>query len=325
MSNTYSKSLRILSLFERLNKGEFIKRKTAADYYGVSMKTIQRDIEELRLYLSVFYIEETAKIIYASDKEGYILIRDETNWLNCQEILGLSKILLESRAFSEDEMDSLLKKLVVQSPPQLRNHIEAVIRNEHFHYNPLEHGDLLLKKLWDLSQAVKKNKIIEIKYHKPNKFNSVIRKLEPLGLMFSEYYFYLIAQMHDKENDFKIPYRLDRIIEYNILDENYKIPYSDRFQEGEFRKRIQFMTPGKLLKIKFKFWGRSIQAVLDRLPTAKVINQQKESVYIVEAEVYGRGIKMWLLSQGQYIEVIEPEDFRQEMKDTLEDMVSVYK
>ena len=38
-----------------------------------------------------------------------------------------------------------------------------------------------------------------------------------------------------------------------------------RFQDGEFRKRIQFMQTGMLVKIKFYYNGPSLEAVLDRV------------------------------------------------------------
>ena len=37
-------------------------------------------------------------------------------------------------------------------------------------------------------------------------------------------------------------------------------------------------------------------------------------VPIIEAEVYWEGVKRWILSQQQYIEVIKPEEFRSEIK-----------
>ena len=37
--------------------------------------------------------------------------------------------------------------------------------------------------------------------------------------------------------------------------------YSDRFEEGEFRKKIPFMYGGKLRKVKFKYSGLSIENV----------------------------------------------------------------
>ena len=82
-----------------------------------------------------------------------------------------------------------------------------------------------------------------------------------------------------------------------VLEEHFRIPYADRFEEGEFRKRIQFMYGGKLRKIRFRYQGSSVEAVLDRLPTAKIIREE-EGTYEIEAEVYGQGVDMWVRSQG---------------------------
>ena len=64
------------------------------------------------------------------------------------------------------------------------------------------------------------------------------------------------------------------------------------------------MYGGKLQRVKFKYKGNSVEAVLDRLPTAKIISQ-KEGEYIINAEVFGKGIDMWLRSQGDAVEVIK--------------------
>ena len=53
------------------------------------------------------------------------------------------------------------------------------------------------------------------------------------------------------------------------------MPYNDRFEEGEFRKRIQFMYGGRLQKVKFRYSGADIDAVLDRLPTAQVLAEKE--------------------------------------------------
>ena len=81
---------------------------------------------------------------------------------------------------------------------------------------------------------------------------------------------------------------------------NIILPYASRFEEGEFRKRIQFMTGGRLRRIKFEYTGLNVDAVLDRLPTAKIISEDKGK-YLIQAEVFGDGIDMWLRSQGDWI------------------------
>lgn len=47
---------------------------------------------------------------------------------------------------------------------------------------------------------------------------------------------------------------------------------------------------------------------MDRLPTVEII-EIIEDKFIVEAEVYGNGIIMWLLSQGNNAKVLAPTDF----------------
>ena len=88
-----------------------------------------------------------------------------------------------------------------------------------------------------------------------------------------------------------------------VLDERFHIPYSSRFEEGEFRKRIQFMYGGKLQKVKFRYTGPDIDAILDRLPTAQILDET-DGAFIVSAEVFGKGIDMWIKSQGDSVQII---------------------
>jgi hypothetical protein len=99
-------------------------------------------------------------------------------------------------------------------------------------------------------------------------------------------------------------YRIDRIKQYKVLDERFRIPYANRFEQGEFRKRIQFMYGGKLQKVRFTYSGNSVEAVLDRLPTAS-IESEENGVYTISAEVFGKGIEMWLKSQGDMVQILE--------------------
>ena len=64
------------------------------------------------------------------------------------------------------------------------------------------------------------------------------------------------------------------------------------------------MYGGKLRRVKFKYTGLSVEAVLDRLPTARIVDEVK-GAYIIEAEVFGDGIDMWIRSQGDKIEILE--------------------
>ena len=63
------------------------------------------------------------------------------------------------------------------------------------------------------------------------------------------------------------------------------------------------MYGGRLQRVKFRYSGSDIDAVLDRLPTAQILSED-DGVYIVSAEVFGKGIDMWLKSQGDRVEIL---------------------
>jgi hypothetical protein len=166
--------------------------------------------------------------------------------------------------------------------------------------------------MWKIGQAIQSHQCIEIEYQGIQGSSIKKRKIQPLAIMFSEYYFYLTAFIEDKkvrekfnviDDSFPTIYRIDRIQSLRILDEKFHVPYSSRFEEGEFRKRIQFMFGGKLRKVSFEYSGFSIEAVLDRLPTAKIIKEEN-GIYTVQAEVFGDGIDMWLRSQGDIVKIL---------------------
>ena len=318
------KALRLLSIYERLCQGSVIQKKNEGERFLVHTKTIQRDIEDLRMFLVEEYPDEKeAGIIYDRQKGGYRLKRDQHTWLTNEEVLLMAKILLESRACPRTEINQLLSKLILQCEPKEQKRIKKYINNEHFHYIDLQHGTQLKNRLWDINSAVYEHRTVTLEYQRPQNKEVVRRVVEPYGIMFSEYYFYLIAYIKDSNFAFPAVYRLDRIVNYQINDECFTIPDRERFEEGEFRKRVQFMRSGPIIRIRFRFWGQSLEAVLDRLSTARVLEQEGKTA-VVEVEVFGTGIKMWLLSQAQFLEVISPDWFRAEMQQTIRDMLSIY-
>ena len=64
------------------------------------------------------------------------------------------------------------------------------------------------------------------------------------------------------------------------------------------------MFGGKLRKVRFYYTGSNPESVLDRLPTAEII-EKNEKGFLISAEVFGSGIDMWLRSQGDLVELVE--------------------
>ena len=305
------KNTRILELYSLLMRGEYLRKKELAQRFGVTEKSIQRDIENLR----DFYMRsgEQKALVYDGRKRAYVLRADCTQALTNSEVLAVVKILLESRSMVREEMFPILDKLVhcCTSKESLRQ-VQSLIANEKFHYVEPHHGKAFVERLWVLGTAVEKHHVLEITYHRTHKNDIVTRRIQPVGILFSEYYFYLAAFIEgiDKKEHFDSPqdrsptlYRVDKIETLTETGRRFHVPYKDRFQEGEMRKRIQFMYGGELQHIRFEYTGPSVEAVLDRLPTAK-IEQKTEAGWIVTAEVFGKGIEMWIKSQGEKVKLL---------------------
>lgn len=310
------KTERVPAIYTKLMRGDIINKAYEAREYGVDERSIQRDINAIRNFLDL-NIERTGvmnSVIYDRAQKGYRMEQIYKMKLTNSEILAICKILLDSRAFTKKEMEEMLRKLIECCvPPDNQRLVADLIKNEEFHYIEPRHKTVFIDKMWDLGQAIQQCRYIEIEYLRTKDKAIVKRKVKPVAIMFSEYYFYLTAFIDDNKlrehfdviNDsFPTIYRIDRIKSMKILDERFHIPYSSRFEEGEFRKRIQFMYGGKLQKIKFRYSGSSVEAVLDRLPTAQILDET-DGVYTISAEVFGKGIDMWLRSQGDAVEIIK--------------------
>ena len=304
-----AKSNRVLELYRMLLLGKVLKKRDLADYYGVNSKSIQRDIDSIRSFLA----DQTAQqgsvqtIEYDTNEKGYRLRAEEITHLTEGEMLAVCKILIESRAFSKEAVTSLLGRILnLAVSPKSKKEIESYIANEVFNYSDPAHPSINTDTLWTISNAIKCNKYIEIEYNRLKDKEVVKRKIKPVGMVFSEFYFYLLGVLEDKEkrqsfqkkNDpFPTIYRVDRVQNIDVLEETFSVDYAERFQEGQYKNRVQFMFGGEIQHIEFKYYGSSIEAVLDKLPMAEIA-EESEGCYTVKAETFGKGILMWILSQG---------------------------
>lgn len=302
---------RIINLYNRLSEGEVLNKADEAARFDVNERSIQRDLEDIRAYFAND-TESNRELIYDRAQKGYVLVQNQKKSLTNSEILTVCKILLESRSLTKEEMYPIIDKLLQCCVPYGNyRKVADLIGNEKFHYLEPHHGKKFVDTMWDIGSAVNEHKLMRIRYQKLKEPDKVMRMIQPVGIMFSEYYFYLCAYISASEETPDVPkrpfptiYRLDRIAEYEILDEHFHIPYADRFEEGEFRKRIQFMFGGELRRIKFLYRGLSVEAVLDRFPTAEIIDHNDKG-WLIKAEVYGDGVDIWLRGQGDLIEIID--------------------
>ena len=317
------KSNRMLEIFFRALRGEKISLKKLAEEYNVSTKSISRDINSIQNFLAEHReLMQNAELTYSHKERAYILNSDE--FLKNKELFALVKIILGSRALNKEEIPTLITKLKKFTTIQDRKTLENLIRKEIYHYHEVKSDcKSVIDNVWKIVQAIEEKRTISITYYKMNR-DEVKHKIKPVSVLFSEYYFYLIAYKADDMSYKPIYFRIDRISSITEHREKFELEKKYDFDEGNLREKNQFMFPGDTVKIRFEFSGLSLQAILDRLPTAKVV-EKNGNTSIIEAEVnHGRGIIMYLLSQGSWVKVLSPQSLADEIKEELNKMISYY-
>lgn len=321
MENT--KQYRVLEIFFRGLRGEDLSVQSLANEYEVSTKSITRSINDLKDFLADHReLVGNTELRYSYSDKCYRLYMDE--FLSNKELFALVEVMIGARAFSKMELLTLSDKLKKFTTPEDRPKMNELIRKELYHYPEVKHDcESVQENLWKIVNCITERKEISIEYYRMDR-KWVTHRLRPASVMFTDYYFYLIAFLSEGKTEKPYYFRIDRIKQITTHRKKCDVFDTQDFDEGLLRKRSLFMWPGKLRTIRFEFSGPSVQAVLDKLPTAKIIERLSSNKYLFEAEVYGDGIKMWLLSQGAWVKVVAPDELVETMKEEVKTLFAYY-
>lgn len=333
------KNERFLTIYTRLLNNEKLSVKELADHFGCSIKTISRDFQNIEAFFTEYNIDYTKAYFIENENEVknepgiFSLKRDDSKYMSRSEIIALCKILFEARALSKAELDPIIDKLVENClVVKDKQFIKDLISNQRFNYVEPSHGKPLLDLILEISKAIKSRKTVQIDYRKANG-EVVNREIEPLGLISSEMYFYLAGNLKNVDKStFQVKfdtnptvYRLDRIDSLKVLENSFHVPEIDRFKEGEFRKKIQFMFTGELFHIKMLVKSYNHEIIKDKLPNAEFRKEKNGDYdYVMDAELFGEGILLWLLGQGDGVKLIGPDVLVKKLKERIEVLHKLY-
>ncbi|MDE6600324.1 MAG: WYL domain-containing protein, partial [Oscillospiraceae bacterium] len=283
------KYYRVPKIYGKLMSGEIVNKTEEARAFGVTERTFQRDIEDLRC----FFADDAdggarRELVYSRELNGYHLVNRDTAVLNDSEFIAVCKILLESRAFAAEEMTYVINKLLVCCvQPQSRQIMDKWTANELRCYLEPRGRKRFIDSVGDISRAVSERRYMKIVYIRQDG-SETERVIKPAGIMLSEFYFYLSAFSENIGGGMHISaYRIDMIRRFEVLDRRFDVP--DGFDETEFRSRMQFTDGGKLRRIKLLYKGKNPADVLDRFPASRIVGRTDEGIVLI-TEVFGDGM-----------------------------------
>lgn len=315
---------RIIDLYNLINKENQFNKSIFVKDSGTSERTVRRDIKCLNDYFKRNY-ENNGSIgvcreisYYRKDNIYKVNLRGDNDFSE-SDIYAFVKVIIQSRAFTSKEIKRMLN--ILASQVKDTSIIKEIIEKEELYYVEPQHKKNIIDLIWIIRNSIERGKRVEFDYTRADgrKKHHIIN---PIAIVFNEYYFYLVAEVEKESSKMEISFRVDRIENYIETKETSTYPYG-RFEEDKYRKKVQFMYTGDFKTIEFEFFGDSLEAVLDRLPTANIIGKTDKG-YKVRAEIYGEGVKRWILSQKEFLKVTKPQEYVDEIKETIKRMYELY-
>ena len=229
--------------------------------------------------------------LYTIENESILNSNKYQNWL--LDTLSISNMLIES--------DSLQNRIVLENIPAGKQYLQPIIN------------------------AMKQDHKLLMTYHKFGQQESYTITIEPYAIKVFKQRWYLVA-MNPKRETPSI-YALDRIEHLEETEETFQFP-ADFDTEAFFRDCYGVLsgTGDKAQHIVI----RTFAPYMNYLRTRPLHHSQKEvqsTPEYADFEFYLRptfDFRQELLAQGHDVEVLCPAPFREEMKATLEKMLSRY-
>lgn len=297
---------RLLGIVIVLLNKETITAKELAEKFEVSTRTIYRDLDTLSLSGIPIYTSKGLGGGIALS-EGYtldrLMISDEEK---ANLLLGIQTLKV-TNSFDADRLIDKVSALI-HHQRQVSNWIEI-------DFTPWGNSDADKKSFELIKQGIIENRAISFSYVNTSD-DQHERNVHPIKVIFKGTKWYLWAYcLYKKENRL---FKVSRIRNIVLLDETFDPIYmGDQSIEGNYAYET--------VKLKLRFHKTILYRLYDDFKE-ELIKEDGDSHYLVEVSypldewVYG-----YLLSFGQYVEVIEPLYIRDKLKERLQQTLNYYK
>lgn len=201
------KITRILSLYSQLLHGEVVDKVGFCFETECSMRSFDRDIEDLRLYLSDTFAN--CELVYDKRQGGYYFTNTIHTPLEKSEYLFMEKVLLASETLRKDEMNDILHHLAMntENPRRMTDHTKQSMEN----YQEPTDTKPLLKLFGDLTAMIDNQQSIMLSGKNVAQYG----KIKPCSISYHDKRMWLKALTLEKEQSVEIP--IDTIDSFYIV------------------------------------------------------------------------------------------------------------
>lgn len=291
---------RLVSILVLLLRKERVQAKELAEMFGVSVRTILRDVEAINLagIPIVTYQGANGGIGIA---DGYrldrsVLTEDEMSTL-ISTLSGIAGTIPDSK------QGVLMEKLRNIMPSSQLENLDSKVKQLVIDLSPWGANELLKESAVNIRKSIENHKEIEFTYtDSEGKWTS--RRVEPYSLVLKGQKWYLYAWCHIRQ-DFRL-FKLSRIRELIVLDRYYEprkvsmgqLTYEDQWKTPENMISLELVFEKEMDSIVTDWFGGELEKLEDGKLLAKAVLPENNWLY------------GFILSFGMGVEVINPPHIR---------------
>lgn len=308
---------RILDLLVPLLDGQVLEQTDMIKKYHVSLRTIQRNLADIRAALTDFNVGDLVE-----DEGAYRLVRNG-DVAGFEKALAVSNMFLGTRALAPDELAATLKFIGHSLSPETQATLHHALAIPRGSYTPLSRPKPLLHRLHEIQTCMAHNQQLTFTYlsSQPNEKRPLTHHAQPVAIFFEMHYFY-VAMFSQERGGYWL-YRLDRIVAIINKTNGQKLDYAERFSLQDHRHQTYLLDSGSVKKIRFIYRGY-VQTALDHFPSAHIIKENADGSHIIDAYVKIDGALLWLVGQGPRLQVLSPKSVVRQVQETLQETLAQY-
>jgi len=308
-SSSYEKKMfRLVYILSELNNGGSVTVKNLAKEFGVSVRTVERDINLL---------ETTGFILDMVDKgkykfyEGFSLDKTILTGEEISIISVMNEITSSLGERFEKSFKSLLARILTSelASPYFVKLSDGVKLKEDFKF------------IDQLEKSISQSKKIKVYYKRMSDNEEKDYLLSPLKIVFYDGFWYLAALTY---NNNLVKFRIDNITGVKPTTEKFDPP--ENLKEMLENSVSIFFSNEKKTKAVLSV-DREVADYFRKkkiFPDQKIIEEKKDGTIIIESK-YGVNVEIMPLIQHwmPYIKVIEPVDLAENVRETVKKYLEI--
>jgi len=284
-----------------------VTAKELASEFGVSTRTIYRDIDTLSLSGIPVYTEK--------GKGGGISL--------------LSDFVLNKSILSEQEQNEILIALQGLSTIKTGNtnkvlsKVSSIFNKNVIDWLEVDFSGWGDEKYFfnDFKTAILERRVVEFDYYNSSG-EKAFRRVEPMKLWFKFKAWYFEGFCLNKQ-DTRL-FKLSRIKNLTVTSEHFPEQEGITLSDNLTWKSWDIYEFQEDITLKFQIAPEMIYRVFDELNECTIEKQSDESIVVKVICPEGNWLYNFLLSFGEYIEVLEPEHIRKTIKDRIDKVSKKY-